>query len=411
MSLVRTRRSSSVTSASSSSALSNSNHQPILLFRSLKDRLRFNHQVDQIIEDEKDSRRTLSKIETKTFNALIDAVVRSNIIESRKHDDRVRLCAREAHFRLSIHEERTAWYSVIEDLLNQYERRIIMNSRETTGQWQSIRVPHHQQQQRQKGNFSTNNNNQFGDSDSERHPSQLLSPMTARPHEEENTENDVDDETSATKRTRRSQGKGGVGSPIVFVMNDDEEKQNEKTTTSPQKYDLPTFQRRTSVMIVTNEEEEDLDARKKQSSPKKNATKATKSKPLTASGLFGSSTDTTEMKRQLRQNLTKSQKGGAASTMMSASALSRGRPNPFEAIISKNNNNNNTHESSPKSVTTSRIDDVLLKHGARNEFGNSVVVRTADKRKIEQMHLARSKKEAVWAKSLNPTANDMNGLF
>lgn len=127
---------------STTSTNNNNNNNSPLKFRSLKDQLRFFNQRDHLVEEEKDARRHLIALEVNRFNNLLDTLVRSNIIERQKDSERRTLCAREAHFRISLEEERLAWCIVIEDLMREYEQQIVHNERARTGKWKSVRIPH-----------------------------------------------------------------------------------------------------------------------------------------------------------------------------------------------------------------------------------------------------------------------------
>jgi hypothetical protein len=109
-------------------------------FRSLKDQLRCSHNQENIINSEKEQRQKLEKLEKRILDNLFDNLVRSNIVEKTKTDERGRLVSRELHFRLAIEEERAAWCVVIDDLMTEYENAIIRKSRDRSGAWKSVRI-------------------------------------------------------------------------------------------------------------------------------------------------------------------------------------------------------------------------------------------------------------------------------
>lgn len=311
-----------------SSPPSSTNKQQPFQFRSLKDKLRFDHNQATIVASEKDDRRKLESFEKRILDNLFDNLVRSNISEMVKNDERSRLCAREMHFRLSIEEERIAWCSVVEELMTQYERSIIVSEREKTGEWKSMRIVR----------TAVDENDENGDDENE-------------------NQDEIDDE------------------------DEDDDDDGEET----------------SLIEIKKDEFDDFEEEKIEQNKISNS-------PPSASNIH-TSKNIASLKREHQ--------------------FERGRPNPFGAVISrpqvdkdkkntKNNNNSpNPQKQSPTSpsqlpeIVKKRIDEMLFSHGRRNDAGTSVVERTADKRKMEQISLARIRKEVVMASSIMRTNQKM----
>lgn len=373
------------------------------------------------MSDEKDHRAKLSGFETKSFNALIDSIVRNNIIQVKKQDERSKLLSREAHFRLAIQEERLAWCCVIEDLLRQYARQIVIKERSRNGEWKSVRITASKNQNQNQNPSQRNKINDNDDDDSDDAEQDAQGIFARRTHDSEERlsigEGHRNNSNNDNRRMRHS--------PVTFADdvvagdngdNDDAEQEFIKR----EQYDLPTFKRRDDEDASSKVVEAVAPAESNQKRPnQQNQIKSSTIKAhalLTASTLFGASTDhQLQQKRKFYQN----QKQQQANNKYSNN--NKGRANPFDAIISTSSPSSALQKSTKggvgsipsklPDVAKMRIDDLLLKHGERNQKGNGVVERSADKRKIELMELARSKKEAVFARSLNPTAMDMNGLF